>query len=146
MRWRRFIPAILLLAVTMSGARASDWTTALLGDGISVSLPPGFEIIAVQGVDSTVRKIVGTGVECLSDLGAAADPLDDGTGRVEALTISGRPARLLRQDPDVDAIHIAKVGTSAIGPTGLTISCRTTLPGRRDDIRAMLKSIRIEKD
>ncbi len=143
--WPWICAAALLAGLAMTGAQAGGTREVMLNKGIHISLPAGARLVDQQGINSALKRIVGDGFECLSDLGAAADPLTWVKGATtEEVQISGHEARLVRGPPDVDAIHIKAVGLSAIGPANLTVFCHTQRADLRDAVRQMLLSIRID--
>jgi hypothetical protein len=141
--WRPVLAAILFWMVPMSAAQSNDSERTEIAKGISLALLPDLQNVAGLVGDSGVRMFRAEGVECVSDFGAAADPLTDHEGVLTDIQIAGHAARLLSSDTGIDAIHIKNLGTSAIGRANLTVFCRATDPDRRADIRKMLLSIQI---
>ena len=87
--------------VVVSSQVPPDWEAAEVShgeNGLTLSLPPGWQLIELQGVDSYVGEIVGDGVLLGYDFGWYSSPLVDDDDPLHIVTyedIAGRRAKLV---------------------------------------------------
>jgi len=116
--------------------------TLRIGKMAELTLPAGMSHVSGGGVDGTAGKITGPGIDCTYDLSAFANTLE-GRGRAESLTIDGKPARLVRDGPDVIGLHVTDLRRDPMGVTGLTVYCTGPGVARSTTIETMLRGVRL---
>ncbi len=117
--------------------------TLRIGKMAELTLPAGMSHVSQGGVDGLAGKITGPGIDCTYDLSPFANTLDDG-GRAEDLTIDGKPARLVRDGPDVIGLHVTDLARDQMGVTGLTVYCTGPGVARSTTVEAMLRGVRLK--
>lgn len=117
--------------------------TLRIGKLAELTLPAGMSVHAPPTmIDSAAGKITGPGIECVYDLGPFANTLED-RGRAESLTIDGKPARLVRDGPDVIGLHVTDLARDPMGVTGLTLFCSGPGVAKSTTIETMLRGVRL---
>lgn len=127
----------------------TGWTTYDEG-GFTIRLPPAYERIPVQGIDSRVGRWEGPGGSVGYDLGAYANPLRPNEltpfpGLVVCQESDGRGApRIIRYSPPAGGYAVSAhwPGSGTTGP--LTVEGVVERPEDRGEILAIIHSVRME--
>jgi hypothetical protein len=112
-------------------APPADWRATAIGDAFTIMLPPGWEYVPLQGIDSFVGEIRGDGMVLFFDYGSYTGKLvadDDPAYEVRYENIGGFPAQVVRalnDDDHVTGAHIYGIGPTSISPSGITLSIST---------------------
>ena len=122
--------------------------------GLSLLLPPGWEYVQRQGIDSFVGEFTGDGITLRFDYGMYSNQLAMQAGEqdpaylVRYEQVAGMEAKVVRPVPGGDGytgIYVPTITPSGIGPFGTSlniISAKTLTNDERSLVFGILRSVR----
>jgi hypothetical protein len=129
---------VLLAVVSAASADVSapppaDWIEVTADGKFSIMAPRGTTFSRTSGIDSFTGVFNAPGFAIYADYGAHTNPLErdrNNTAYVErTLDVHGKPGKLVAARTRAGdrsyfiGMHIANVGRSVVGMTGLTLTC-----------------------